>query len=120
MDSQSVYQFETHSISIPAQTIPSYDDLPAIPKENLTLNQQRAQIVIHQTYEVARATLYASDSDSFRLRIHSSRLMNRIIPILVAMEAELPGYMEWFTFVTTCIAELAVEIEGAAASRDLK
>lgn len=99
--------------------IPEFVVLPHLPDNILTSNQRKAQNIIRQVYESAWSTLHASDSDPFRLRLLSNQLLGRVIPILQALEHEMPTHKEWITEMATKVAEIIVELEGSAAEAEL-
>ena len=88
------------------------------PLVELTVNGHKAIRVIAATYESSWVALHASDSDPYRLRLHSNRLLTRVLPILQALEREVQGDQGWLLETAGKIAEVIVALEGQAATAD--
>lgn len=102
---------------VPIGTPFGYDTLshPSIPT-----NVQKALKVINSTYDAAWAVLYGSDSDPHRLRMHSKRLILRVLPITQAMERDLANVengLQWLMSTIDRISELVLGLEEAASRR---
>lgn len=93
------------------------EELPPLEKlEEMSANIRKAHRIITTAYRHSVFALQASDSDPHRLRDHSSRLLNRVLPIMQAMERQIPEHMAWLLRTTTLCCELITELEGAAAN----
>lgn len=76
-------------------------------------NVRVASNMLDQYYRNAWNAFYASDSDPFRLRVHSDRLLHRAIPIFEALEKELGSHTD---LLCACdrVAELLVMLQDEA------
>lgn len=97
------------------ETLPeTFPALPAHPDgENWSNNVTEAHQILDQAYMHAQQAFLAGDSDGHRLRIHSDRLLNRMLPILRALEPEVMN-PDWVKTAAEVLAFLVVELEGSA------
>jgi hypothetical protein len=78
-------------------------------------NVFQAYTILHDAYQYAFEALNASDNECHRLRLHSEKLLNRMLPILEAMEAEVLN-PRWLEDSTVALAGLIIELEASAAA----
>jgi hypothetical protein len=78
-------------------------------------NVLQAYAIHHDAYQYAFEALNAGDNECHRLRPHSEKLLNRMLPILAAMEVEVLN-PQWFDESTTALAGLVLELEVSAAA----
>ena len=84
-------------------------------------NTIRAYNIISGAYNRAHQVLCEQDSDPLRLRIHSERLFNRIVPLLKALEAEVHGLevgLYWILDCSRIIGSIITELEHAAINAE--
>ena len=85
------------------------------PDTEYSANAIAAHEILTETYHCAYRTLQASDNDTHRLRLHSDKIVNRMLPILEAMEPEILNN-EWMVASMETLAGLVLELEGTAAA----
>jgi hypothetical protein len=92
-------------------------EFPPLPEhfdnDNWSPNVIQAHSILFDAYSHAFQALNAGDSDAHRLRIHSDRLLNRMLPILEAMEPEVLN-PEWVKHGAEALAGLVLELEGSS------
>jgi len=95
-----------------------FPPLPEHPENDVwSANTLEAHGILLNSYNHGLRALHAGDNDPHRLRIHSDRILNRMLPILEALEAELLNYT-WVREVAQALAALAVSLERAAVVMD--
>ena len=77
----------------------------------------RAHSIISTAYHHASKAFHASKSDAHCLQLYSEKLINQMIPIFKAMEPEVLNH-EWVKSAAESIANLYLELEGAALAVD--
>jgi hypothetical protein len=100
-------------------TLPEqFPSLPDCPDHDVwSANALEAYSILQSAYRHGRHALHAGDNDSHRFRIHSDRILNRMLPILEALEAEVLNHT-WVRGVAQILASLAVSLERAAVIMD--
>jgi hypothetical protein len=78
-------------------------------------NVLQAYTLLRDAYQYAFEALNAGDSDCHRLRLHSEKLLNRMLPVLDAMEVEVL-HPQWFEDSAVALAGLVLELESSAAA----
>lgn len=95
------------------ESLPHLEDLAS-----KSANIRKAHEIIHNAYRHAYFALTASDSDPQRLRVHSHRLLNRLLPIIQEMESRISNDRLWLLQTTTQICGLITELERSAAEAE--
>lgn len=85
--------------------------LDQLPEANA--NVRTASNLLDQYYRNAWNAFYASDSDPFRLRVHSDRLLHRAMPLFDALVKEL-GPRDELLLACNRVAELLVMLQDEA------
>jgi hypothetical protein len=99
-----------------AHLLPAFPPLPEHFDNGVwSHNVNEAHHILSEAYEHAINVFNANDNDVHRLRLHSDTLMNRMLPMLSALEPEVLNE-EWIEACATTMAGLVVELEGYAAS----
>ena len=74
----------------------------------------QAHEILTKAYYDSSSLLRFEDGDPIRLQRHSERLTKRMVPILQALEEEVPD-PTWIAECTHALASLICELDGAAA-----
>lgn len=93
--------------------------IPGLPHSEMAWshNIHIAQNILSTAYQLALQVLRSEDGDSLRLRHHSTRIVNSLVPILEALEREgLPE--EWSRSCARAFGGLMLELETAAIRAD--
>ncbi|KAK6968889.1 Integrase catalytic domain-containing protein [Favolaschia claudopus] len=95
------------------------EELPGLPAhfdgEVWSPNVTQGYHILQNGYKYAYEALNAGDNDTHRLRLHSEKLLNRLFPILDAMEAEVLN-SDWIETCAVALAGLILELEDSAAA----
>lgn len=95
------------------------DEFPALPEhfdgEVWSPDVRKAYSLLETAYQYGFEALNAGDNDSHRLRLHSDKLLNRMFPILEAMEAEVLN-PQWLKLSAEALAGLVLELEVSAVA----
>lgn len=95
-----------------------FPPLPEQPDNDVwSANALEAHSILQNSYNHGLQALRAGDNDAHRLRIHSDRILNRMLPILEALEPEVLNH-EWVHAVARTFAALAVGLERATVVMD--
>ena len=97
------------------------EQFPALPEHPdngvWSANALEAHGILHSSYNHGHHALQAGDNDPHRLRIHSDHILNRMLPILEALESEVLNYA-WVKEAARVLAALAVSLERSAVVMD--
>jgi hypothetical protein len=101
--------------SLPAQ----FPDLPAPAEDERPWRQNvlKAYGIISEAFSRATQLLRQEDGDALRLRIHSEKIMQRMIPLLDALDSEVHD-PNWTSVCTHVLAGVMVALEAAAFAAD--
>ena len=80
-------------------------------------NVHKAHTIITDTFSRATALLRQEDGDALWLRIHSERILQRIIPLLEALEPEVQN-PNWIAECAHALATVMVALETSAFAAD--
>ncbi|KAJ6456832.1 hypothetical protein C8R47DRAFT_1082293 [Mycena vitilis] len=95
---------------LPAQ----FPALPFTPQEfNWSPDVLRAHTIITTAYERASTLLRQEEGDPLRLRIHSEQVLDKLVPILEALEPEVGDY-GWLEASASALGELTVQLQRSA------
>ncbi|EPQ51350.1 hypothetical protein GLOTRDRAFT_133220 [Gloeophyllum trabeum ATCC 11539] len=90
---------------------------PSVDGTVWSANVLRAHQILHDAYARASDLLRQEDGDPLRLRIHSERILKRMIPILEALDQEVADE-HWSSGCAHALAKITVDLERAAFAAD--
>lgn len=96
----------------------TFPELPGHPNDDSWSYQViQGHSVVSTAYAQALTIFHANDNDAHRVRLHADRLLNRIAPVLQAME---PAIMNttWILTAADVLGALIVALDQAAIAID--
>ena len=95
----------------PLQSLPARKDGSCWPHQVQTL-----YATVFADYSSAKEVFFEDDSDSIRLRYHSSRLLCRTLPYLAVIGNEMPHmcYTKWFNRIVAEVQGLVICLNARA------
>jgi len=109
--------FHLRPLMLPIPT--HFPDLPApaVHKAPWGPNVCKAHTIISDTFSRAIQLLCQEDGDTLRLRIHSEKILQQIVPLLEALGPEVHNFT-WIAECTHTLASVMVALEAAAFAVD--
>ena len=95
-----------------------FPELPPLPPNANNTQFIEAYNIISSHYNSVSKLLREDESDPIRLRIHSERILHRVVPLLDALEKKL-GNNEWILNVAKNLQDLVNEIDTVVAANNV-
>ncbi|KAK6988415.1 hypothetical protein R3P38DRAFT_2573347 [Favolaschia claudopus] len=94
------------------------ENIPDFPPSNVPwpANVTTGHQVLNNSYRRAREVLLQEDSDPLRYKMHSAHIIDRSVPVLEGLDAEVPR--EWTVECANLLGPLVYELEVAALAAE--